>query len=71
MVVAASGELAAQLKLQDEAAQALCRERQRMGALRFDRVETEAIIRDGRVQWMGTRQTNRAADLIENRKDVV
>jgi hypothetical protein len=67
----ASGELAAQLKLQDKTAQALCQERQRMGAMRFDRVETEAIIRDGKGQGMGTRQTNRAADLIGNREDIV
>jgi VacB/RNase II family 3'-5' exoribonuclease len=64
--VAASAELAAQLKLQDEAAQILFQERQRMGALNIDRVEAEAIIADGQVQGIDTRRRNRATDLIEN-----
>ena len=64
--VGASAELAGQLRLQDEAAQILFQERQRMGALNIDRVETEAIITDGRVQGIATRQRNRATDLIEN-----
>jgi VacB/RNase II family 3'-5' exoribonuclease len=64
--VAASPDLAAQLKLQDEAAQILFEERQRMGALNFDRVEAEAVIADGRVQGIQSRQKNRASDLIEN-----
>jgi exoribonuclease-2 len=42
--VAASAGLAAQLKLQDEAAQALRQARGRLGALNFDRVEPEAIV---------------------------
>ena len=64
--VAASGELAAQLKLQDEAAQILQDERRRMGALNIDRVEFEALVSDGEVQGIGTRQKNRASELIEN-----
>jgi exoribonuclease-2 len=64
--VTASAELAAQLKLQDEAAQVLFHERQRAGSLNIDRVETEAIITDGRVQGIASRQRNRATDLIEN-----
>jgi exoribonuclease-2 len=64
--VAASADLAAQLKLQDEAAQILFQERQRMGALNIDRVEAEAIIADGQVQGIDTRRRNRASDLIEN-----
>jgi VacB/RNase II family 3'-5' exoribonuclease len=64
--VSASADLAAQLKLQDQAAQILFQERQRMGALNIDRVETEAIITDGRVQGIGTRNKNRATELIEN-----
>ena len=64
--VAASADLAAQLKLQDEAAQILFEERQQIGALNIDRVEAEAIIADGQVQGIETRQKNRATELIEN-----
>ncbi|MGA7416148.1 MAG: RNB domain-containing ribonuclease [Bryobacteraceae bacterium] len=64
--VAASADLAAQLKLQDEAAQILFKERQRMGALNIDRVEAEAVISDGHVEGIKTRQKNRATELIEN-----
>jgi exoribonuclease-2 len=64
--VAASADLAAQLKLQAEAARCLFEERQRLGALNIDRVEAEAIIADGQVQGINTRQKNRASELIEN-----
>jgi len=64
--VAASAALAAQLKLQDEAAQILFKERQRQGALDIDRVEAEAIISDGQVKGINTRKKNRATELIEN-----
>jgi VacB/RNase II family 3'-5' exoribonuclease len=64
--VAASADLAAQLKLQDEAAQILLDERQRLGALNIDRVEAEAVITDGQVQGINTRKKNRASELIEN-----
>jgi len=64
--VAASADLAAQLKLQDEAAQILLDERQKLGALNIDRVEAEAVITDGQVQGINTRKKNRASELIEN-----
>lgn len=64
--VAASAELAAQLKLQDEAARILHDERCRMGALNIDRVEFEAVVSDGEVQGINTRKKNRASELIEN-----
>jgi len=64
--VAASAALAAQLKLQDEAAQNLFEERQRLGALNIDRVEAEPIIADGQVQGISTREKTRASELIEN-----
>lgn len=64
--VAASPDLAAQLKLQDEAAQLLCERRHRLGALDFDRVESEPIISDGQVQSIATRKRNRASRLIED-----
>jgi exoribonuclease-2 len=64
--VATSADLAAQLKLQDEAAQILFQERQREGALNIDRVEAEAIISDGQVAGINIRGKNRATELIEN-----
>ncbi len=64
--VAASPELAAQLKLQDEAMRILHDERCRMGALNIDRVEFEAVVSDGEVHGINTRQKNRASELIEN-----
>lgn len=64
--VAASAELQAQLKLQDEAAQILCESRHRLGALDFDRVEVEAIVSDGQVHDIAERKSNRASRLIED-----
>ena len=64
--VAASGDLQAQLKLQDEAARLLLDERHRMGALNLDREEAEAVVTDGKVSGINTRKKNRATDLIEN-----
>src|SRR4029077_15081600 len=64
--VAASADLAAQLKLQDEAAQTLFQERQPMGALNIDRGEAEAIISDGQVEGISIHGKNRATELIEN-----
>ncbi len=61
-----SADLEAQLRLQDRAAQLLLDERHRLGALNIDRIETEAIISDGRVQGIGVRRKNRATELIEN-----
>ena len=58
--VAASADLQAQLKFQDEAAQMLCEGRHRLGALDFDRVEAEAVMSDGQVQELGMRQRNPA-----------
>ena len=64
--VAASSELAAQLKLQDEAAQILGDERFKMGALNLDRVEAEPVVSGGEVRGIDTRKKNRATELIEN-----
>jgi len=64
--VAASPDLQAQLKLQDEAARLLLDERHKLGALSLDRAEAEAVITDGKVSGLNTRQKNRATDLIEN-----
>jgi exoribonuclease-2 len=64
--VAASPELQAQLKLQDEAAQDLRQARHRLGALDFDRVEPEAIVTDGQVQGIVAHRRNHATELIED-----
>jgi VacB/RNase II family 3'-5' exoribonuclease len=64
--VAASPDLAGQLKSQDGAARNLLEERQRLGALNIDRVEAEPVISDGQVKGIHTRSKNRATDLIEN-----
>jgi len=64
--VAASADLQAQLKLQDEAAQTLLEERRRMGALNLDRTEAEAVVSAGQVQGISIRKKNRATELIEN-----
>jgi exoribonuclease-2 len=64
--VAASEELAAQLRLQDEAARLLQQERTRMGALHLDRAESQAVIAGGEVHGLEVRRKNRASELIEN-----
>jgi exoribonuclease II len=63
--VAASTELQAQLKLQDEAAVALRAERVLQGALEFNRVEADPVVVDGQVHEIRTAAHNRATDLIE------
>jgi exoribonuclease-2 len=64
--VAASKDLQAQLRLQDEAARKLRDARFRHGALNFDRMEAQAIITDGRVQDIKARVSNHATHLIED-----
>lgn len=64
--VSASSGLQAQLKLQDEAAVALRNQRHRLGALDFDRMETQAVIADGKVQTIAAAGKTRANDLIED-----
>jgi VacB/RNase II family 3'-5' exoribonuclease len=64
--VAASADLQAQLKLQDEAAGALRQARDRLGALDFDRIEPMPVISNGNVTQIEARRSNRAAHLIED-----
>jgi VacB/RNase II family 3'-5' exoribonuclease len=64
--VAASRELQAQLKLQDEAATALRARRNRLGALNFDRLETVATVTDGHIEDVHAAQKTRANDIIED-----
>ncbi len=64
--IAASPDLAAQVRLQDEAAQALREARHRVGALSFERLESRAVVAGGTVTDITARAANRAAHLIED-----
>lgn len=64
--IAGSPELQAQLKLQDEAARSLRDQRHRLGALDFDRAETETVLSNGSVRAIRKSQKTRANDLIED-----
>jgi exoribonuclease-2 len=64
--VSNSPELEAQLKLQDEAATALRKQRSRLGALNFDRVEVKATVSDGQVRGITASKKTRADALIED-----
>ena len=63
--VAASTDLQAQLKLQDQAAQLLHAARLKAGALEFNRAEADPVLVDGQVQGLSTAAHNRASTLIE------
>ena len=65
-VIAASVELQAQLRLQDEAAQRLAAARHRHGALTFERLEPQPVFSNGQVRDISTRKPNRATHLIED-----
>lgn len=64
--VAASSDLAAQLKLQDQAAGALRQRRHELGALDFDRIEAQPVLDNGQVRGVTARRKNRASALIED-----
>ena len=64
--VAASADLQAQLRIQDEAAQALKSERYRQGALNIESSETQPVLHDQQVVDITNQQKNRATDLIED-----
>ena len=64
--VAASKELEAQLRLQAEAASALCKARHRRGALNFDRSEAQVVVENGKVTSYTAGSKNRAGELIED-----
>lgn len=63
--VAASPVLQKQLKLQDEAAQAMHVQRVKMGALEFNRMEADPVVVDGKVVGIKGVIPNRATSLIE------
>ena len=60
----ADSALAAQLRLQDNAARRLHAQRVAMGALDFNRVEADPVVIDGKVQSIQAVQGNRASDLV-------
>ncbi len=64
--VAASSDLQAQLRLQDEAAQRLKNQRFENGALALQTEELHALILDDQVVDMQNEQKNRATELIED-----
>jgi exoribonuclease-2 len=64
--VAASSELQAQLRLQNEAAQALRKERVEHGALNLDSNEVQAVLVDQQVVDVKKTERNLATDLIED-----
>ncbi len=61
-----SGDLPAQLRLQDEAAQRLRRARKEAGALDFRRTESTPVVRSGKVVSLEDLAANRAMDMIED-----
>jgi exoribonuclease II len=64
--VAASADLQAQLKLQDEAAQALKTQRYLHGALNLETSEVRPIVLNQQIVDVETEQKNRATELIED-----
>jgi exoribonuclease-2 len=64
--VAASVELQAQLKLQDEVAQALRNERYRHGALNIETAEVHPVILNDQMIDLQKQEKNRATELIED-----
>jgi exoribonuclease-2 len=64
--VSASQELQAQLKLQDEAAQALKGSRHRHGALEIETIETHPVILNEQIVDLVKQEKNRATELIED-----
>jgi exoribonuclease-2 len=64
--VATSADLQAQIKLQDEVAQALKNERDRHGALNIDTCEVRPVMQNGKVVDLVRQEKNRATELIED-----
>ena len=64
--VAASADLQSQLKLQDEAAQALKDARFRHGALNIETIEVHPVVLNDKVVGIAKQEKNRATELIED-----
>ena len=63
--VAASEDLAAQVKLQDKAAQRMLGSRFQHGALDLETIETHPVVRADEIVDIGSQEKNRATSLIE------
>src|SRR5579872_1148595 len=63
--VAASAELQSQLKLQDQVAQTLLKERYRRGALNIETIETHPVILNDKIVDVAKQEKNNATELIE------
>jgi len=63
--VAANSDLAAQLKLQDKAAQRMLGSRFQHGALDLETIETHPVVQANEVVDIGSQEKNRATSLIE------
>jgi exoribonuclease-2 len=63
--VAASADLQAQLKLQNETAQKLMKERYRRGALNIETIETQPIVVNDKIVDVARQEKNQATELIE------
>src|SRR5258708_19165510 len=64
--VAASAELQAQLRLQDEVAQALKKERYSHGALNIETMEVRPVMLNQQIVDIARQEKNRATELIED-----
>ena len=64
--IAASREIAEQVRLQDEAAQRLRLARVTAGALNFESIEASPVVVNGKVVDLAVARRNRARDLIED-----
>jgi VacB/RNase II family 3'-5' exoribonuclease len=64
--IGGSEDLQAQLKLQDEAAQAMRAHRIADGALEFQRIEADPLVVDGQIKAIHEAPHNRATQLIED-----
>jgi VacB/RNase II family 3'-5' exoribonuclease len=63
--VAANADLAAQLKLQDKAAQSMLGSRFQHGALDLETIETHPVVQADEIVDIGSQEKNRATSLIE------
>ncbi len=64
--VAASADLQAQLKLQDQVAQTLCKARHEHGALNIETIEIKPVMDGDRVVDVARQDKSRATELIED-----
>ncbi|MEP6689977.1 MAG: RNB domain-containing ribonuclease [Gemmatimonadaceae bacterium] len=64
--IAASADVAAQVRMQDAAAQLMRQHRHEAGALELETIEASPVMRDGKVVSLALTRKSRARDLIED-----